>query len=344
MRRIRYFAVLTLVAALLAACSGSKPAEPAKPATPAPAAAPAEKTWAPEKQVTLVVPYSAGGSSDLLARAVEKVWPKFVNQPLVVVNKAGAGGFEAREGVVRGAADGYTLMMGYGSGEDLVVPQLRKTNVDVFNDFIAVSRLSVHSVMIAVPANSEFKSIKDVVEWAKKNNKPVTAAVATAAGAVDIVMRGIGKAAGIQVTPVPHQGGSQAITTLVGGQTMIGGGHPPELIAHVKAGRLRIIGVATPERDPAMPDVPTLKEQGINFSTWGSVKGISVAKGTAPEIVKYYEDVFKKMTEDPDFKKTMADMVQPVQYQNSKDFTAFIKAAYDDYTKIIKDNDIKLAQ
>lgn len=342
MRRFRSWLVLVLVAALLAACSsGTKPADTAKPATPEPAKA-QEKSWAPAKQVTMVVPYSAGGSTDLLARAVEKVWSKHVNQQLIVVNKNGAGGFEGRESIARGAADGYTLMMGYGSGEDLVVPQLRKTNVDPFADFLSVARLSVHSVLVAVPANSEFKTLKDLIDWAKKENKPVTAAVATAGGAQDIVMRGIGKAAGIKVTPVPHQGGSQAVTALVGAQTMMGGGHPSEIMPHVKSGRLRVLGVALPQRDPSLPDVPTLKEQGVNFSTWGSVKGIAVAKGTAPEIVKYYEEVFKKISEDPDFKTAMTDLMQPVMYQNARDFDGFMKQAYADYTQIIKDLDIKL--
>lgn len=347
MRRIRTWAALVLTAALLTACGGAKPKTEPTPTTPAPTQtqtpAPAAKTWEPTKQVTLMVPYSAGGSTDLLARAIEKVWPKYVKQGLVVVNKSGAGGFEGREAVVRGAADGYTLMMGYGSGEDLVVPQLRTTNVDVFKDLLPVARMSVHSVLVAVPAASEFKSLKDVVDWAKKNpEKPVTAAVATAAGAQDIVMRGIGKVAGIKVTPVPHQGGSQAITALVGAQTMIGGGHPAEVMPHVKSGRLRVIGVALPDRDPSLPDVQTLKEQGVNFSTWGSVKGIAVAKGTAPEVIAYYEGVMKQIAEDADFKKAMADLYQPIMYQNSKDFGSFMTQAYGDYTKIIKDLDIKL--
>lgn len=344
MRRFRTLALLLLTAMLVAACGSTKPAqEPAKtePAKTEPAKVEV-KTWAPTKQVTLVVPYAAGGSTDLLARAVEKVWSKHVNQQLVVVNKSGAGGFEGRESVARAAADGYTLMMGYGSGEDLVVPQLRQTSVDPMAEFLAVARLSVHSVLVAVPANSEFKTLKDLIDWAKKENKPVTAAVATAGGAQDLVMRGIGKGAGIKVTPVPHQGGSQAVTALVGAQTMMGGGHPSEIMPHVKAGRVRVLGVALPQRDPSLPDVPTLKEQGVNFATWGSVKGIAVAKATPPEIVKYYEDLFKKISEDADFQKAMADLMQPVMYQNAADFSAFMKSTYADYTQIIKDLEIKL--
>lgn len=341
MRRVRPWVALLLVGMMaVAGCGGAaKPAAPAAGGDQKPAE---QKAWAPEKQVTMVVPYSAGGSTDLLARAVEKVWPKYVKQPLVVVNKTGAGGYEGRESVARGAKDGHTLMMGYGSGEDLTTPQLRKVNVDPFKDLTAVARLSIHSILVAVPANSEFNSVKDLVAWAKKENKPVTASVSTAAGSVDLVMRGIGNAAGITVTTVPHSGGSQSVTTLVGGQTMMGGGHPSEIMPHVKAGRLKVIGVATPERDPSVPDVPTLKEQGIDFYTWGSVKGIAVATGTPAEAITYWEGVFKQISEDADFKKAMGELMQPIQYMNATDYNAFLKTAYGDYSKVIKDLNITL--
>ena len=339
MNRKRSFSIMSRLAVLalclsfiVTGCGGTKPAE-SKPA----ASQPAAKAWAPDKPVTMVVPFAAGGSTDLLARAVEKVWSKYCPQPLTVINKTAGGGIEGATTVARSKPDGLTFVMGYGSGHDYVMPHINKVEYDPFKDLIPVARLSIHSVLVAVPESSPFKSIKDVVDWAKKENKPVTASVSTSAGSVDLVMRGIGKSAGINVTPVPHSGGSQAITTLVGAQTMIGGGHPAELISHLKSGKLRAIGIATPERDKALPDVPTIKEQGINFYTWGSVKGIAVPQGTPKEIIAYYEGLFKKICEDPDFKKTMQDMLQPIDYMNSEDFIKFSKQAYDDYGKLVKE-------
>ena len=314
---------------VLAGCGKTPAADPKKPA-----AAPAFK---PDKPVTLIVPFSAGGSSDMLARAVEKVWNKHCPQPVQIVNKTGGGGIEGARFVSRAKPDGYTLVLGYGSGHDLVMPHLQKMENNPFTDLVPVARLSIHSVVVLVPEKSEFKTMKEIMEWSKKENKPITAAVSTTAGSVDLVMRGIGKASGATVTPIPHAGGSQAITTLMGGQTIMGGGHPAEVIPQMKSNRVRAVGIATPERDPALPNVPTLKEQGINFYTWGSVKGIAAPKGTPKEIVDYYSDVFKKISEDPDFKKIMADLVQPVQYQNAKDFTAWFKQAYDDYGKLVNE-------
>lgn len=340
MRRVRPWIALLLtgVMALAAGCGGG-----AQQQQPSGNEGQGEaKTWAPSRQVEMIVPYSAGGSTDLLARAVEKVWPKYVDQPLVIVNKTGAGGYEGRSYVAQGKKDGHILMMGYGSGEDLTTPQLRTVNVDPFKDLVGVARLSIHSILVAVPANSEIDSIGELVEWAKQTGQPVTAAVSTAAGSVDLVMRGIGNAAGIEVTPVPHAGGSQAVATLVGGQTMMGGGHPSEIMPHVKAGRLKVIGVATPDRDPSVPDVPTLIEQGVDFYTWGSVKGIAVAAGTPQEAIDYWEDVFKKICEDEEFKAAMAELQQPIQYLNSKDFNEFMRQAYADYGEVIKKLNISI--
>ena len=319
--------VVSMIA--LAGCGGKPAADPKKPA--------AAPTFKPDKPVTIIVPFAAGGSSDMLGRAIEKVWNKHCPQPVQIVNKTGGGGIEGARFVSRAKPDGYTLVLGYGSGHDLVMPHLQKMEYDPFKDLVPIARMSMHSVVVLVPENSPYKSVKEIVDWAKKENKPVTAAVSTTAGAVDIVMRGIGKSTGITVTPIPHAGGSQAITTLMGGQTMMGGGHPAEIIPQLKANRVRPIGIATPERDPALPNVPTLKEQGINFYTWGSVKGMAAPKGTPPEIIAYYSDLFKKISEDPDFKKIMADLVQPIQYQNATEYAAFMKQAYGDYGKLVKD-------
>lgn len=325
-----WLTIMVLISMIVLAGCGKTPAADSKKT-------PEKAAFKPEKAVTIVVPMAAGGSTDMLARAVEKVWSKYCPQPLQIVNKPGGGGIEGATFVSRAKPDGYTLTLGYGSGHDLVMPHLQKIEYDPFTALVPIARLSMHSVVVLVPEKSPFKTLKDVVDWAKKENKPVTASVSVTAGAVDLVMRGIGKSTGITVTPIPHSGGSQSLTTLVGGQTAIGGGHPAEVISQLKAGRVRAIGIATPERDPALPDVPTLKEQGINFYTWGSVKGIAAPKGTSKEIVDYYSDLFKKITDDAEFKKIMADMLQPVQYQNATEFAAFMKSASGDYSKLINE-------
>ncbi len=290
----------------------------------------------PVKPVTGVVPMAAGGSTDLLARAVEKFWTKYSKQPMVIVNKPGGGGVVGTEGVVRSKPDGYTLYLGYGSGHDVVMPTLQKMPYDPVKDLIPVARVSIHSVVIVTGANSQFNSIKDIVAWSKKEGKPVTTAVSVKAGAVDLALTAFGKAAGINIVTVPFSGGAEATTALAGGHLMIGGGHPSEIIPHIKAGRFKALAVVLPQRDPTLPNVPTLKEQGYDVYTWGSIKGVAAPAGTPKDVVKYIEGTIKKICDDPEFKKTMANLNQPVMYQGSEEFARFIKQATEDYAALIK--------
>jgi len=296
----------------------------------------------PSKPINVIVPFSAGGSTDLLARAVEKIWPKYSPQPMVIVNKPGGGGVVGTEFVVRSKPDGYTLFLGYGSGHDVVMPHLQKMPYDPFKDLAAVARLSIHSVVICTGSKSEFNTLKDMIAWAKKEGKPVTSSVSTKAGAVDITTTALGKAAGINIVTVPFAGGADAVTTLAGGHVMLGGGHPSEVMPHIKAGRFKPLAVALPERDPSLPNVPTFKEQGVDVYTWGSIKGVAAPAGTPKETLEYLETTLKKVCEDPEFKKIMADLDQPIMYQNGADFAKFLQQATGDYGNLIKELNISI--
>ena len=323
MRKVTLFAALAMVSMLIVSglCFG------------------AEKY--PTKPIQVIVPFSPGGSSDLTARTVEKIWPKYSTQPMLIVNKPGAGGVLGEEFVVRSKPDGYILYVGQGSGHDLVMPHLQKMPFDPMKDIAPVARLSIHSIVICVSGKSPIKSMKDLIDYANKGNK-ITAAVSTAAGSVDLVMRAIAKRANIPITTVPFAGGADSTTALAGGHLVIGGGHPSEVMPHIKAGRFRAIGVALDRRDPTLPNVPTLKEQGIDVATWGSVKGVAAPLGTPPEIIEYLSSTLKKVCEDAEFKKAMASISQPIDYLNTKDWTAFMQRAYKDYGDLIKELDIKI--
>jgi tripartite-type tricarboxylate transporter receptor subunit TctC len=289
----------------------------------------------PDKPIQLIVPYGAGGSTDLLARAIAQVAPKYFPQPLVVVNKTGGGGIPGRVDVVRSKPDGYTLLFGWGSGEDLVVPHQRKLPYDLFTDFETVCRMSIHSIALAVPAASPYKTLGDLVK-AGKSKEYTTASVSTKGASVDVTFLLFGKAAGIKVTTIPGAGGADAITKLVGGHVDFGGGHPSEILPHMKAGRLRALAVALEQRDASIPDVPTFKEAGYDVVTAGSVKGVAAPKGTPKEVIAYLEKKFKEVADDPEFKKIMTDLGQPVNYQNAAEYNVWFKQAYDQFGSLYK--------
>ena len=295
----------------------------------------------PTKAIELVVPFAAGGSTDVLARLVAKYAPKYFDKPLVVVNKPGGGGITGTEGVVRSKPDGYSLFAGYGSGHDLVTPHFQKMPYDTFNDLIAVCRLSIHSIVMIIRGDAPYKTMKELVEWGK-NRPQVTASVSTKAGSVDITFQAVGKATGLKMVTVPFRGGAESVTAIVGGQTDCGGNHPSEVISHIKAKRLIPIAVALENRDPAIPDVPTFKELGYNVTAVGSVKGVAAPKGTPPEVVRYLAERFKKVCDDPEFVKSMKDIGQPVMYQGPQEFAKFMKDGFAQYGQMIKEFNIKL--
>ena len=295
----------------------------------------------PTKAIEVDVPFAAGGSTDVLARLVSKVAPKYFDKPLVVVNKPGGGGITGTESVVRSKPDGYTLYLGQGSGHDLVTPHFQKMPYDPFNDLIPVCRLSVHSIVMIIRGDAPYKTLKEFIEWGKKKDQ-VTASVSTKAGSVDITFQAVGKATGLKIVTVPFRGGAESITSIVGGQTDCGGNHPSEIISHIKAKRLVPIAVALENRDPAIPDVPTFKELGYNVVAVGSVKGVAAPKGTPPEVVSYLADRFKKLCEDPEFIKSMKDIGQPVLYQGPQDFSKYLKDGFVQFGQMIKEFNIKL--
>lgn len=290
----------------------------------------------PDKPIQIIMPYAAGGSTDILARALAQVAPKYFPQPLVVVNKAGGGAIPGRLDVVRSKPDGYTVLFGWGSGEDLVVPHQRKLPFDVFNDFEVGPRLSIHSIIMTVPGSSPHKTLAEFVTWAK-TKEYVTASVSTKGASVDITMQMFAKAAGFKMTSIPGSGSADALNQILGGHVDCSGQLPSDVLPHIKANRLRVLAVALERRDPALPDVPTFREQGYDVVTAGSVKGVAFPKGTPKAVVAYWDKKLKEVSEDAEFVKILKDVGQPVLYLPSEEYRVWAKAAFEQYGKLIKE-------
>ena len=296
----------------------------------------------PNKPISLIVPYAAGGSTDVVARALAKVATKHMPQPLVVVNQPGGAGITGRVSVVKAVPDGYTLLFGYGSGEDLVTPHVRKVPYDQFKDLAQIAQVTVVSIILVVPANHPAKNLKEWVEWAKAQNRPINGAVSTRGASVDITMQAFMKVAGLNGATIPFRGGAEAVTALLGGNTDFSGQVYSEAMPHVKAGRLKVLAVGTRERDPVIPDIPTFMEEGVNVWTFGAIRGIGAPKATPDTVVDYPEKAFKKMTEDPEFHQIMKDIVHPVLFRERKAFMQNMQDGFDMYGKLIKELNLKL--
>ena len=333
--------VLVMILAL-AACGGttesSAPESTAPESTAPESEAPEASGWVPTQQVEMILPFAAGGSSDVMARAMEAVWSKYCDQPLVLTNMPGGGGVTGAMAVASAEPDGYTIECGFGSGNDTAMIYLQELEYDPLALLRPVARISVHNVAIVAPADSEFNSMADVVAWSEANpDTPVTASVSTANGTVDLTMQAIAAQTGINMSVVPHDSGALAMTDLLSGAYMIAGGHPAEIYTYIESGQMKMIGVATDERDSSYPDVPTLKEQGIDFSSYGSIKGIACPVGTPAEIKAYYEQLFKEISEDPQYQEIMQNMAQPVMYMDTEEFTQYFNDAREANKQMIED-------
>jgi tripartite-type tricarboxylate transporter receptor subunit TctC len=288
----------------------------------------------PAKPINLIVPYAPGGASDMVARALAKIAPKHFPVPIVVINAAGGAGILGRVQVVNARPDGYNILFGYGSGEDLVTPHTTKLPYDQFKDIQPVCQITIASLVIVVPASNPAKTLKEFVEWAKNQKREITGAVSTKGASVDITMQALMKVAGVK-------GGGEAVTTVLGNHTDFAGAVPAEVLSHVKAGRLRILAVCLPERDPSIPDVPTFMEQGFNVTTMGAIRGIGVPKGTPDAVVDYLESAFKKVTQEPEFHALMKDIAHPLLFRDRKTFMKNLLDGFDTYGRLIDDLGLK---
>jgi tripartite-type tricarboxylate transporter receptor subunit TctC len=298
----------------------------------------------PRKPISLIVPYAAGGSTDVLARALAKGSGKYFPVQVMVVNQAGGAGIPGRVSVVNAKPDGYTLLFGYGSGEDLVTPHTMKIPYDQFKDLVPVCQISIVSLVLSVPSAHPAKSLKEFVAWAKSQNRPITGAVSTRGASVDITMQAIMRVAGVNCQTVPFRGGAEAVTAVLGNHTDFAGNTPSEVIPHVKAGRLRILAVCLRERDPIIPDVPTFMEQGFNVFTMGAIRGVGAPKGTPDAVVDYLEGNFKKVTDDPEFHTTAKEIYHPVIFRDRKAFLKNMTDGFAMYGELIEKLGLKQQQ
>jgi len=217
----------------------------------------------PEKSITIVVPTAAGGANDAMARVIGQAMSAILKQPIIVDNKAGANGSIASEFVKRAAPDGYTLMLGY-IATHAMNPALQKLRYDPVTDFEPIGMVGSSATLMVVSPAVQANNAKDVVALLKASPGKISYASAGNGTAPHFAAEMFKLATGTSMVHVPYKGSAPAVTDTIGGQTQV---MFPSLFTgmpYVKAGKLKAMGVAGDKRSALMPDVPTLKEQGIN--------------------------------------------------------------------------------
>ena len=287
----------------------------------------------PTKPITLIVPWPAGGSTDISMRAIADAASKHLGQPIVVDNKGGGGGTVGPATMAATAKpDGYTI-----SQIPITVfrlPLMQQVSWDSAKDFTYIVHLTGYTFGVTTNAESQFKTWKDVVEFAKANPGKVTYGTPGAGTSLHIGMEQIAAKAGIKLTQVPFKGGAETNAAVLGNHTMLQAdstGWRPL----VDAGKLRLLMVWTGARSPNYPDVPTLKELGYDM-VYDSPFGIAGPKGMDPKIVAKLHDAFKKAIEDPAVIATLAKFDMVVNYKNTQDYVKFVAEVTKSERKVVE--------
>jgi tripartite-type tricarboxylate transporter receptor subunit TctC len=240
----------------------------------------------PNKPVRLVVPFPAGGTTDIVAREVAAHLTKAWGQSVIVENKAGAGGNVGSDSVAKSAPDGYTLLMGTVGTHGINVSLYSKMPYDAVKDFTPVSLCAaVPNIMVvhpSVPANS----VAEFIAYAKKEGDKV--AMASSGNGTSIHLAGelFKSMTGTTMTHVPYKGSAPALADMLGGTTQVMFDNAPSAMPHIKAGKLRALAVTSNKRSAALPETPTMEEMGLKGYEASSWFGVLAPAGTPKEIVQ----------------------------------------------------------
>lgn len=265
----------------------------------------------PVRPVEIIVPYSAGGGTDLSARVMAQVMEKYLGGTIVVVNKPGGSGSIGVSAVRHARPDGYTLGMG-AQGPLAIMPHFG--GVDYTKDqFDYLTLMGRNLMLVAVGKDAPFQDAKSLIAYAKANPEKVTIGVSGAAGANRIATEGFALAAGVKVKCMPFNGSAPAITACVGGHINAVTAHPSELINQAKAGNLKVILVMSEKRIKEFPDAPTSQEVGVDFE-WAAWKGVIAPLGLPPEVRAKLSDALDKTFKDATFIEKMNNLGEYIDY------------------------------
>ncbi len=328
---MRGIARAALVLFVVAACAPA----PSSQATGAPTAAPTIAF--PTQPITLIVPFAAGGDTDVPMRVVAEFLGKELGQPIVVQNVVGAGGSTGTRQAKNAKPDGYTLVSIH---EHTIINQ--HTGVVDYGplDFEPIALLLTTSSFLATEASNPWKDLKELIDDAKKRPNEITFGVTFGSTAQMFAFLIMNKT-GTKFRPVGYEGTAQRITALLGKQIQLGESPLVTAQQQLKAGRFRVLGHAWDKRDPRLPDVPTFREQGVDL-VFGVSRGWVAPKGTPIEIVRKLEAALKKVMENPEVKKKLEDeQGSIITYLGRDQYIEKLKAQDPELKKVIQETGMK---
>ncbi len=294
----------------------------------------------PNRPIRMIVPFAAGGSSDVVARIISPRLAEILGQSIVIENRAGASGNIAMDAAAKAAPDGYTIFLG-NIGTIAINPAIfRNLSVNPARDFTAVTLVAdVPHLLVANPGVPA-KSVAELIAYAKANPGVLNFASTGSGSLSHLELEQFRKSANVDVVHIPYKGGAgPAVTGMLGGETHAMFVTQAPVIGFVKAGKLKALGIATPKRSDAFPDVPTMAEAGIAGMVSGSWQGIFVPAGTPRPIVDKLHAAIVETLGSAETRQRLVDSGVSVETSKTPDdFTAFVNAEIVRWGRVAKES------
>jgi tripartite-type tricarboxylate transporter receptor subunit TctC len=278
----------------------------------------------PSKPITMVVPFPPGGVAEIVGRPLASIMEKSLKQPIVLINRPGAGGAVGMASVAKGPADGYTVLMGLSSISIFPVSDRVQGRQPAYElrDFAPIALVTADPTVLVVRADGPYKTVKDFVDAAKANPGKINYSSSGVYGTLHVAMEIFADAAGIKLFHIPYQGGAPAVTALLGGQVEALASGPAAAIGQIKGGKMRALASWSTERLKLLPEIPTFKELGYDaeFYIW---TGIFVPVSTPPAVIQKLRTAVKDAATSEDFKAAMEKVSTPVAYLDAPEFAKY---------------------
>ncbi|MCY1229403.1 hypothetical protein D9M72_417670 [compost metagenome] len=294
-----------------------------------------QAAW-PEKPVTVLVPFPAGGSTDNVARILSAKFQAEFGGSFVVDNRPGAAGMIGAAIVKRAPADGYTVFVS-SLGPFVIGPHLSKNaGYDPLKDFEYISVAVQAPNVLAVPANSPFKTVQDVIAYEKANPGKMTFASAGNGTSDHLTAELFWQQTGTSGIHVPYKGGAPAMNDLLGGQVDATFMNINTAVPHIKAGKLRALGITSTKRSPILPNVPTMEESGVKGVTVYSWQAVAAPKGLPADIKSKLHAATLAALNDPAVKSKLLDVGFEIVANTPEQFAAFQASEFSRWKKVIE--------
>ncbi|MCD9119437.1 tripartite tricarboxylate transporter substrate binding protein [Cupriavidus sp. UGS-1] len=290
----------------------------------------------PTKPITMIVPFSAGGTTDILARIVGLQLGKALGQPVVIENRPGAGGNIGASLAAKAPGDGYTLFMGTIGTHAINQSLYSKLPYDPVKDFAPITRVAMVPNLVVVNPNVPAKSVKELIAYVKANPNKISYGSSGNGSSMHLSGELFNSMTGLNIQHVPYKGSAPAVNDLLGNQIGLMFDNLPSSYQHVKAGKLRPLAVTSAKRSPALPDVPTVAEAGVPGYEATSWFALYATGGTPKAIVDRLNAEVVKILAMPDVQKQMAGQGAEPNPEKPEQLAAFMKTEAAKWAKVVK--------